>query len=155
MIVSIVPQIIDALVAKATTALPGVTVLDGQGVTGDTGSMLLVGANTEDATIPSTAAQAQQAPATFSTNRTREQSGDIYLTAASWNGDGDQKAARDDAYATATAVAALCRADPSLGITTAQMVVCGFGGTEQLDQDQDSAGASASLTFTVHFQARI
>lgn len=153
--VSIVPAIIDALVAAATSALPGVTVTDGQGVTGNTNAVLMIGVNSPDITVPATAANSQQAPATYSTNRTRDETGDVYCTAVAWNGNNDQKQARDDAFALAEAVADLCRTNPSLGLSAGGYVVCGYGGTGQLDQDQDDSGATASLVFSVAFRARI
>jgi hypothetical protein len=79
--------------------------------------------------------------------------GEIQLVALSWNGDMDQKAARDAVYATAGAVANLCRTTPTLGVSG--VLWTGYGSRSELHQNQTDQAAVAQLTFRVSFRGRI
>lgn len=148
---SVVPGLIDALVAQATTALPNVYVSDGYPLVRDSGDFLLVGADDIDPAVNS--ATAQESPGPFGTNRPRDEAGEISLVAYSVSGDEDPKAARDAVYACAQAVASLCRSTPTLGVTS--VLWTGYGSSSTLRQEQTSAGAQATLSFSISFRARL
>lgn len=153
MAVSVIPALIDAIVAGASAALAGtVVVSDGFYVGSDPGNFLMIGVDDPDSDGPTSSGSSQQdwANANYTA---RDESGDITCAALSWNGDGSQKAARDSAFATAETVATLVRANPSLGI--ANLLWTSYGTSTQLTQDQDDDGAKALIVFTVHFRARI
>jgi hypothetical protein len=152
---SAIPDVIDALFAQAATSLPGVTVSDGTGVTDAVGDFLMIGVESPDDTDATSAAESGQQAATFGTDRPRQEDGTVTCAALSSNGDGDQKAARDAVFAMATAVAGLCRADPSLGITGYPMLVTDYGLSQRLMQNQYEDGVEAILMFSVRFRARI
>lgn len=162
MATSVVPALIDALVAQAQAALPNLLVLDGFGMppsaadnTGSAGDCLMVGAESPDDTGLSLAASTDESPGPFGTNRPRDESGEITMVALSWNGDKDTKAARDAVYATAAAVANLCRTSTNgnLGVTGVWQL--GYGSRSELAQDQTDQAAVAQLTFRISFRARI
>lgn len=152
-----VPALIDALVTRATAALAAVPVdvRDGYGVTDDPSDFLMVGI--EEPTIPAAgfAGSSDQVPGPFGTSRPRDENGAVWLAAYSWNGNNDQKAARDAAYSYMAAVEDILRADPNLGIASGGNFVAQMGDTQRLTQNQDSNGADALLIFNVAFFARI
>jgi hypothetical protein len=149
---SAVPAVIDALLAAATTALVDVAVYDGTGISDDPGDFLMVGVEDPDSDTFATSVDAQQSWPHIG-HRVRDESGDITCSALSWNGDGDQKAARDAVYAITAQLEELLRDDPTLGL--GPLVRTEFGTTSQLIQRQGDSGAMAMLTFKVHFDARI
>lgn len=154
MATSVIPQLIDALVAAATAALPdqGIVVLDGYGVTEFTGNYLMIGIDDPyrpDASVSASSTQ-DWAHANYTT---RNEEGDVTCAAVSWSGDANQKTSRDAAYATTAAVENLLRANPSLGLTA--LLWTSYGTTTQLEQSQDEDGSWALVVFSVHFRARI
>ena len=151
---SVVPAVIDALVALADAALTGVTVHDAFGVSSDPGDYLMVGVQDPNDTGVAVSAESSQSFPHVG-YRTREEVGGVWCTALSWNGDADQKAARDAVYATVAAVEDLLRDDPTLGLAATSFFVAEFGSTSTLRQDQDKHGASAEVSFQVAFKARI
>jgi hypothetical protein len=153
MATSVVPALIDALVAAATTALPDVLVFDGIGVTDDPGDFLMVGVEDPDIEGAAFSADTKQDWAAVGTGAPRDEQGDITCVALSWNGDGDPKAARDDAYAIAAALEDLLRDTPALGVPG--LLWTSFGTSSQLSQAQGPDGASALLVFRINFRARI
>lgn len=155
MATTVIPVLIDALVTQATTALPNVNVFDGYGVTDDPGDFLMVGVEDPDATDSASSADSSQSAATMGTPRTRDETGSISCVALSWNGNADQKAARDAVFAITEAVASLCRSNPSLGVAAGGLVVTGFGADQRLLQNQDENGTEAAVIFTISFRARI
>jgi hypothetical protein len=155
MAVSIVPALIDAIVTQATAALSDVLVLDGFGVSdAPAPDLLMVGVDDGESTVAATSTAVSQTMATLGTARSRDQQGQVWCWAYSWNGNTDQKAARDSVYTTFEAVADLCRTDPTFGVGLPGRVVCQIG-DENLSQDQDESGAKALLIFSVNFTARI
>jgi hypothetical protein len=152
---SVVPALIDALVARCDAALSAVSVYDGYGVTDNPGDFLMVGVEDPDSQDSASSSDASQEVATMGTNRSRDERGTVSCVALSWNGDGDQKAARDRVYATTAAVESLLRANPDLGIPGYALVVTGFGADQRLMQNQDTDGAEAAVFFTVRFRARL
>jgi hypothetical protein len=153
MATSVVPALIDALVAQATTALPSTLVFDGIGVTDDPGDFLMIGVEDPDIEGAAFSADTKQDWAAVGTGAPRDEQGDITCVALSWNGDGNPKAARDGAYAIAAAVEDLLRANASLGVSG--LLWTSFGTSSQLSQAQGEGGASALLVFRINFRARI
>lgn len=161
MATSVVPALIDALVTQATAALPDRLVVDGYGVTSDTNqNVLMVGVDDPDSGQSANSQTGEQTMATMGTPRSRDEEGDVTCAALSWNGNTDQKAARDAAYATVAAVETILRADPTLGVGQPGRVVCQLGGhtlsqNQYADTDTQAGGCDALVIFTVHFKARI
>lgn len=152
---SVVPALIDALVTQLTAALPSVRVYDGYGVSDDPGDFLMVGVEDPESDNGE-AARTDEEQIAFGSTRPRQEVGAIHMAALSWNGTGDQKAARDAVYAIAAAVANALRPDVQpdvLGITGLNTV--GYGASTALEQTQDTAGAKAALRFDVAFAAFI
>ncbi|MCX6399233.1 MAG: hypothetical protein NTX33_04780 [Propionibacteriales bacterium] len=152
---SVIPAVIDALVAQAAAALPSVNVFDGFGVVNDTGNYLMVGTDDPSQSVRSIAAQASQTTGPMGTSRPRDESGSIICAALAWNGNGNAKDARDAAFAVIAAVEALLRADPQLGLTGGPYLVAEMGDGFQLEQTQSDQGAEALVGFSVRFRARI
>lgn len=151
---SAIPDIIDALFAAATAALPNVTVSDGTGVTDQVGDFLMIGVDDPDQQGASSSAESDQSAATLGTTRPRDETGTVTCAALSSNGDGDQKRARDAAFAMAAAVATICRTDPSLALAYTSLVT-DYGTGQRLMQNQYEDGVEAILVFSVRFRARI
>jgi hypothetical protein len=152
MATSTVPALIDALVVEFTSTLTGLRVSDGMGATDDPGDYLMVGVEDPDVDGFSSSADVTQEWA--NSNYTgRDESGDIKCAALSWNGDGDITAARTAVYASLGQVETVLRQNPSLSLP--DVLWTGFGGSLQLNQIQDGAGAVAMVLFSIHFRARI
>lgn len=155
MATSVVPALIDALVDRCDAAITAASVYDGYGVTDEPGNFLMIGVEDPDSQDSASSSDASQDVATMGTNRSRDERGTVSCVALSWNGNGDQKDARDKVYATTAAVESLLRATPDLGITGYALVVTGFGADQRLMQNQDDSGAEAAVFFTVRFRARL
>lgn len=158
MAVSVVPALIDALVAAANESadLVDVDVYDGFGVSGDIGDFLMIGVDDPDRTDNASSASSEQDWHDAGIDGERDEIGDVTCAALSWNGDGSdagQKTARDAVFAIAEALAAACRANPSLGVDS--LLWTSYGTTTDLQQGQDANGAVALLIFRIHFQALI
>ena len=145
MAVSVVPALIDALVAASGGS-------DGLTVTEEPGDYLMVGVDDPDTDGGAFSGQSRQQWA-HANHTTRDESGEITCAAYSWNGNGDQKAARDAAFALVEQLAAVCRATPDLGIPT--LAWTDFGADTNLSQFQGEWGASALVVFTIAYRARI
>lgn len=151
MATSVVPALLDAIRTAATTALPNVLVMDGKGVTEDPGDYLMVGIQDPEADVPvaATTSEAQQA---FGSTKPRRESGSVYLTAESWNGDGDMKAARDAVYAIAAALADALRPD---NLAVPGLHTAGYGESTTFRQGPTEYGVAAQLMLSVDFSAFI
>lgn len=152
---TVIGDLITALVAQSTTALPAVTVTDGYGTSGEPGDYLMIGVDDPDAGDDATSATSVQEWAN-TTGGARREMGDVTCVALSWNGDSDAKAARDGALAIANAVQLLVRPAGragDLGVAGVQWL--SYGTQTRLLQQSDDAGAVAKVIFTVHFQARL
>lgn len=147
---SIVPQMIDALISSATTALPDVTVTDGV-ITGmPEGDYLFIGVDDPDVTRWQSATSDQSwAVATYTS---RDETGSITCAAHSWTGSAGPKAARDAAYNTAGAIQNLLRDKTSFNVPGLLFANYARG---SLTQMQDDFGAMALLIFQIDFKARI
>lgn len=160
---SVVPDLIDAIVAQmgATFAAAGsgftnVSVLDGPGLSDAVGDSLQVGVPDPAAVDgPVTSASTAETPGPMAAGRPRDEIGHITCAAESWNGDGVAKKARDRVYAIAGAVANQIRtsSDTKWGVTG--VLWTSYGTATTFNQDQDSNGAHAVLTFRIAFRARL
>ena len=144
------PGLIDALVACFLTALDADSVNDGPGATAPNSQRYVyVGVDdpeSEDAWL--TAASGGQGWAWLGHSQRRE-TVDVPCVLVAWNGDADQKAARDALYTTMTVLTTAIETDPSLGGSALYTVaVTSF----TLQQRQQSGGADARLLFTVQFE---
>lgn len=156
---SIIPELIDALVAKARS-LPAITskadVTDGYSVSQSQRDLFSIGV--DDPASESQAASASSRQDWHSTS-TREEDGDIVIASFSTNGAGDMKKARDSAFAYVRAFADAIRSDYTLGGLTngsARLVNVQFG--EQVDyysNQTSDEGAEATVVFRVKFEALI
>lgn len=151
---SVVPALIDALVTNARAALAGTAnVYDGFGVSEAPGlNYVLIGVDDPDNDSVGMAADTQQdwANANYTA---RDESGDIVCASVAWNGDANQKAARDAAYANVNTIAALLKTTPAQGVP--EVLWTSIGSRMQLSQDQNEKGANAIVVFRVYFRARI
>lgn len=152
MATSVIPAVIDALVDLARDVLTDVSVYDGFGLSEDPGDFLMIGVGDPDSSTLDKAASSAQGW-TYANTTTRDEEGDVTCAALSWNGDADQKTARDSVFAITAALEDALRANPSLGLDN--LLWTGYGPTSDLDQNQDGSGAMALLVFTIHFKARI
>lgn len=150
---SSVPGAIDALVTTWTNALsPGVLVLDGPG-TRDDAAQRIVFVGVEDPDVDGATQSVTGAQKWATTGYTRDETFDIHCTALAWNGEGDQKAARDNAFALLQTLVDTLLSDSTFGAPGVLYApgITSFG----LTQNQDSQGAEAQLHFAVTFRARI
>jgi hypothetical protein len=154
MATSAVFAVIDGLYASMTAALPQVLVLDGQGDTEDPGDFLMIGVEDPDSDAYADSAESEQSWAGIG-NRARDEKGTVTCCALSWNGNGDQKAARDGVKAITDAVENVLRNDPTLGGVLPGPGWAQFGGRLNLSQIQTEAGAASLAFFQVAYQARI
>lgn len=154
MAVTQIGALIDAVVAVAATAVPaGTLVLDGLGVTADPAdNVLFVGVDDPDATNGSFAADVRQEWANANYTA-RDEDGYILCVASAWNGDANQKAARDSALAIVHSVENALRANPSLGLPN--LLWTSVGGRIALSQNQSQGGAHSVFIFRINYRARI
>lgn len=149
---SVIPDLIDAMVADFASLLGDeVTVSDGYPVTNNPGTYLFVGVDDPTDRTPATSATATQDwPLATPTGRSEE--GDVTLAAESWNGEADQKRARDEVFGVAGAIQNRLRESKTLGVPG----VLWLSFTDlRLEQAQSPAGAAALLTFRIQFKARL
>lgn len=150
---SVVPDLIDAMVAQfgALPALADVTVSDGYPLTNEQGSYLFVGVDDpESASRAASATATQEWP--HATAHSRNEAGAVTLACESWNGDADQKAARDEVFRVAAEIQTALRASTTLGVPG--VLWLSFTNL-RLEQAQGAGGAGALLTFQIDFTARI
>lgn len=158
MATSVIAALIDALFAEATAALPSVLVIDGQGATDDIRPYLLVGVDDPDGETDANSVDSSTEWA-HPGSLAGQEFGSVSCTARAWNGDGNAKTARDDAFAIVNEVATICArvrkgSDSSLrelvpGLVSARV------GRHSLKQGLFTNGAAASVRFDVVFTAHI
>jgi len=153
MATSVVPTLIGALFTQATAALPTTLVFYGSGVTDDPGDYLMVGISDPDNTEDFVDSADAEGTWAGLGNHARDQKGNIWCVAESTNGNADQKAAVDAAYAIVAAVDTLVRNSPTLGILAGGWAI--HGSSERLSMSQDHHGARARVAFQIAFQARL
>lgn len=151
--VSVVPALIDALIAAATSAITTATVYDGVGNSDASGDYLMIGVDDPSGPSWARSATAERDFETVGTDFDVDQEGDIACVALSWNGSKDPKSARDAAYAIAEGLAGVCRNNPTLGLS--RLLWCLYGKREDLLQINNENGVLARLEFQIHFRALI
>ena len=150
---SVVPDLIDAMVAQfgALPALADVTVSDGYPLTNEPGTYMFVGVDDpESASRAASATATQEWP--HATAHSRNEAGAVTLACESWNGDADQKAARDEVFRVAAEIQTALRASTTLEVPG--VLWLSFTNL-RLEQAQGAGGAGALLTFQIDFTARI
>jgi hypothetical protein len=152
---SALPDVVDALIDLASTALPSLRVFDGIGASNDPGDFLMVGVEDPDIDRAAFSAEVSQTRATMS--GARDEQGTINCCALSWNGDSSdagQKAARDAAFETVAAVETILRTTaPTLDLD--EVLKTEFGDRLTVSQAQGDTGASCMVIFSVAYLARV
>ena len=153
MATSVLPALIAALYAQASSSLPNTLVLLGPGITDDPGDYLMVGCSDPDADGEFEIAELEQEQMAFGATRPRQESGAIFMVARSRNGDSDLQAAIDAAQATQEALATVLRTTNDLGVTgVMHLGNASRGGPMGL---LDNYGAQATLRYVITFTASI
>lgn len=156
---SLIPDIIDALIAKANS-LSAITsnadVTDGYSISSSQRDLFSIGV--DDPGSESQAASAMSKQAWHSTS-TREEDGEIVIAAIANDGGSNMKTARDAAFGYVRAFADAIRSDYTLGGLTngsARLVNVQFG--DQVDyysNQTNEQGAEATVVFRVTFEVLI
>jgi len=148
---SIVPDLVEAIVAAAKNALPMVTVTDGQPTTLEPADYLAICFNDGGPAV-----QSSMDPVNNIGDGIINETGTIWCLAFSWIGDDDAATARRRAYQTVDGLSALCLAqgatDPAFGVERGMWVVCGQGDVE-LDLFPGN-GWYAGLKFPLYYEGR-
>ncbi|MDH2429319.1 hypothetical protein [Sphaerisporangium sp. TRM90804] len=145
-VISTVPIALDALVAAARRALPGVQVVDGDPVEDIADKLMCIGYGADpDEPVVEMVRTRDQA-----TTTPEHESYTVTCGAWAWPGhEVDIKAARDQVYAMLSAFAAELAADPTLGDVVARAQIT----TDSYAQGQTDRGASAGVRFTIAVDA--
>lgn len=142
---SAIPTAIDTLVTIATAALSDAEVIDGPGAhdRGEYAVTVHIGATDPDEEEGTTAASSEQVWAWLG-HVQRKTEFSISCVIAAWNGEADQKKARDAAFGALQAFTDAITDDPSLSGD-----VIAVSGIEDITftQSQDKDGAHARITF--------
>lgn len=154
---SVLPDVVDALVALWDSALAGepVDVSDGHLVTDSANDFLLVGVEDPRQADPTTSASFTTEWTAYGggpgMGTTRTESGDITCVLYRLNGNNDQAAVRRAAFDNLDLLWDAVRPDASLGVTGLQWVRP--GASVALWQAQTDYGAEAAVVFTVNYYA--
>jgi hypothetical protein len=143
---STIPAALDALVAAARRALPGVQVADGQPAEDIADDLMAIGyaSDPEEPVVESTLTQEQ------ATRDPDHESYEVSCEAWSWQGhEVDATPVRDRVFAMFSALAAELADDPTLGGVVGQARLS----TQAFAQGQSSMGAVAGCRFTVAVDA--
>ena len=167
---SLVPQIIDYLVAQAQAStvlgadLPDpVIVLDGPEITGDTlaeSRHLWIGGLPSATATEAVTASADQDFAFSDRGRTRNETGDIMCAADAWGGSTVLKTHRDACHAIVSAVELLLRGDPVSGgpgdYTMGDLVLWSqVAGPYEWTPRQTQDGAGMLCIFKITYEGRL
>jgi len=145
------PDVLDALVALATTALPDVTVADGPDLDEGTHQNLVCIGWDGDEDSDAEAVDTTQEWAGLGA-RAKDESLVVICAAISVRGNGEMQVARNAAYASVAAIETALRADPSLGFPPPTVVALRTG---NLRQRQTNEGPEARVLFQIGVQTRI
>ncbi len=150
---SILPELIDELVARCKTALPDVHVSDGaeQANNLDMGDYLWIGLDDPSSISPRDAAVSTQEwkAATYTLRR---EEGSITCAATTWRGDPETKLARDAAFAIASTVQGFLRERNSL--STPGLLWTSYT-NQHLSQSAGNDGVNVILRFDIEFRAQL
>lgn len=149
---SVVPDLIDALVAALPTLLPDFTICDGFPLELHTGDHVAVGVDDPQGTSPAPSARSDIDWAGAHRAIGLNEAGEVTCAVWAWRGDADAKSARDAVYVALSAIQAHLRADVSVGVDG---IWSSWIASTQLSQDQTEQGANALLIFRVGFKARL
>lgn len=142
------------LVEVYTAGLPSdILVVDGDIVTGDIGTVLMVGWDDPD-NDRATSVTSQQSWAGLGA-KSRDEEGTVTCLVVVTNGNGDLKEARDTVRAVTDAVEGIHRADPNLGGEVPGLMWTGYGTRTEIRQWLSTEGAVVTCTFEIAFKARI
>ena len=151
---SIIPDLIEQLVVTLDAALPAdVIVVDGDIVTGDVGTFLMIGWDDPD-NDRATAATGQQKWAGLGA-KARDEEGTVTCLAVALDGNNALATARATAKAVTDIVENTLRADPNLAGTVLGLMWTGYGARTELRQWLSDQGAVCTITFEIAFKARI
>ena len=150
--ISIWPDIVDALLSLCKDALPDRAVIDGPGPEGDDAEHFLFIGMGDPRRDDSDAGKFDQVW-NMSTAAGRRESGTVNCIALSYDGSGDQQAARQGCFETVGAVQRILKADTRLGGVDGLISTSFTGGLP--DQVQTSRGAACAVRFSVDFEAQL
>lgn len=148
---TIIPAAIDQLITTVTAALPSAQVVDGPGAydMGEYPVVVYIGASDPDDEDFTNAASSEQTWAWLGHVQRRAEL-TVRCAIVGWNGDGDQRAARNAARDALQAFTDAITDDPSLS----GAVIASTGISDlALEQSQDNHGAKAKFTFGLPMQA--
>lgn len=154
--VSVIPDVIDALVALAKANVTTVTVYDGVGNSDDPGDYLMIGVSDPDGASDRDRAATSTTDWANVNYTAAAESGEVMCAALSWTGDTSQagvKAARDGVYTVIETFGTALRANPSLSLSN--VLWTRLGKTHELTQLQSQEGVLALALFSIHFEARV
>lgn len=150
--VSLWPAVVDALLELCTDALPDRVVVDGDTPEGDdVDHFLYVGLG--DPRRDDSDAGRFDGDWPMATTAGRRESGTVNCIALSYDGSGDQRAARQGCFETVGAVQRILRADTRLGGVDGLLKTSFTGGMP--DQVQTSRGAACAVRFQVDYEAQL
>jgi hypothetical protein len=146
------PSVVAAVFSVASTAMGGVRVTRGRDISAEAGDVVMVGIQNMDESGYDSAGTFQQTMQTFGGNR--EEVGTVNGLVLAWDGDSDQDMACSTAFAHLAALEAAVRADPKLGLTTFDYVLAEMQAGD-VQESQDSDGASTTIAFAIAYKIRI
>lgn len=149
---SVVPDLLDALLAAFPPLVPDFTVSDGFPLEWNTGDFLAVGVDDPQSANPAPSARSDAEWAGAHRSMGLNESGEVTCAAWAWRGDADTKSGRDAVYGALSAIQDTLR-NPA-GLAVEGLWSTWLAGT-QLSQDQTPNGALVLLVFRVGFKARI
>lgn len=151
---SITFDLIDGLVDAFRAGLPStVHVVDGDVVTGEAGTFLMVGWDDPD-NDRATSTTGSQSWAGLGA-KARNEEGTVTCLVVGWTGNGDLKEARTTVRGVTDGVEGLLRADPNLDGAVPGLLWTEYGTRTELRQWLSEEGAVVTCTFEIAFKARI
>ena len=150
---SAIYEVLDELASRLATALDPTPVFDGYPDTDDPGlSYLVVGVPDPNDQNAADSASSTQGWA-HANHTARDEEGDVFCAAVFTDPGGSASVARAGVKAITDAVEDYLRTNYTLGL--AQLLWTGYGNSTSLQQDLDQSGATAQVTFSVSFRARL
>lgn len=150
---SVTYALLDRLVELYAAGLTEVHVVDGDTVSGDVGTWLMVGWDDPD-NDRATAATGTQSWAGLGA-KARDEEGTVTCLVVVTRGDNKLKDARATVKAVSAGIEGIHRADPNLGGTVPGLMWTGYGTRTEIRQWLSTEGAVVTCTFEIAFRARI
>lgn len=148
---SVIPALLDALVALCRAEFSDVTVTDGPTVLANQGDYLMIGVDDMSLSKPASSADSTQEWA-HATSSGRDETGGITCCLAAWQGDDDLASARRRLFNDLDRLGAVLNGRPPCDIPGLWRTnVTGL----DLSQDQTEDGCLAMLVFRIEFSARL